>query len=194
MADYAQLFGGKIEVESPARGGSKGTTFRVTFPVEVLDAESQPDEREEPGSQSAPDYQLENENAVLPLAPAQMGTAPDKPTLLVVEDNPDLQDYLSLILKEKYHVLIAGNGREALDCLLQTADCQQPTDNQQPIKSPLKYTHFHVLGSGHSRAFGTCTSRKPLCRSDHNHHGNGSRVHEEPKCAFCDIEPGRRPA
>jgi signal transduction histidine kinase len=37
--EYAHLFGGKIEVESPdPRSGGKGTIMRVTFPIKVLDS------------------------------------------------------------------------------------------------------------------------------------------------------------
>ncbi len=107
--DYAHLFGGKIAVESAL---GKGTTFRVEFPVAVLDAKIEAEELENDNAQQG--FSPENESAALPLAAAKTDVSPLKPTLLVVEDNPDLQDYFQLILKEKYQVLIAGNGQEAL--------------------------------------------------------------------------------
>ncbi|MEO1437323.1 MAG: ATP-binding protein, partial [Bacteroidota bacterium] len=42
-----------------------------------------------------------------------------KPTLLVVEDNQDLSQYLQLLLRQKYQVLLAANGQEAIDILEQ---------------------------------------------------------------------------
>ena len=47
-----------------------------------------------------------------------------KPTILLVEDNLELQDYIRLILKEKYNVITAENGQAALNCLLKTANCK----------------------------------------------------------------------
>ncbi len=37
-----------------------------------------------------------------------------RPILLVVEDSPDLVEYLSAILEEEYHLEVASNGREGL--------------------------------------------------------------------------------
>ncbi|MEO0726773.1 MAG: ATP-binding protein [Bacteroidota bacterium] len=45
-----------------------------------------------------------------------------RPRVLVVEDNPDLQQYIRMILQEKYRIETAGNGQEALEWLT-----QQPT-------------------------------------------------------------------
>jgi YesN/AraC family two-component response regulator len=53
----------------------------------------------------------------------------DKPTevknetVLIVEDNHDLRDYLSFILSPHYNIVTAENGQEALD-KLPTANCQ----------------------------------------------------------------------
>lgn len=100
----AQLFGGEIEVESTL---GQGTTFKVMFPVSLVDnpktlvvtPEIHFAARQ---SQSAPTD-----------TPA---TSSDKakPSILVVEDNPDLQAYIRLILSEKYQVVTAENGQAAL--------------------------------------------------------------------------------
>ena len=37
-----------------------------------------------------------------------------RPTVLVAEDNPDLREYLTEILRDEYHVVTADDGREAL--------------------------------------------------------------------------------
>jgi CheY-like chemotaxis protein len=43
------------------------------------------------------------------------GFNPTKATVLVVEDSPELQNYLRLLLElDRYHVDVAGNGEEAL--------------------------------------------------------------------------------
>ena len=40
-----------------------------------------------------------------------------KPTILIVEDNASLREYLSLILQAKYNILLAKNGQAALNQL-----------------------------------------------------------------------------
>ncbi|MEM9897549.1 MAG: response regulator, partial [Bacteroidota bacterium] len=61
-----------------------------------------------------------------------------KPTLLVVEDNEDLSQYIQLLLKQTFQVLPASNGQEALDLLEQLhQQDRQPdliiTDLMMPI-------------------------------------------------------------
>ncbi len=118
--EYAHLFGGKIEVESPdPRSGGKGTIMRVTFPIKVLDS-----------PKSAVHHPQANElgivAAVEPVKESRPSTTSGKPkqTILVVEDNPGLQDYIRLVLEEKYQVVTAENGQTALQKL--TANSQQP--------------------------------------------------------------------
>jgi len=105
--EYAQLFGGKIEVES-ALGA--GTLFRVLFPVERTGRANVAETV--PGFQPLAHQELPAPAAV-PLEPSDA----TKPTILVVEDNPDLQAYIRLILSEKYQVVTAANGQEALSML-----------------------------------------------------------------------------
>ncbi|MBK9339126.1 MAG: hypothetical protein IPM98_22340 [Lewinellaceae bacterium] len=106
--DYAQLFGGTIEVESIL---GKGSVLRVAFPVA----------RSETEALAEPDHA---NHYVLPTAgaghttpvPSEISTGA-KPTILVVEDNLDLQDSIRTILQEKYHVVTADHGQAALDVL-----------------------------------------------------------------------------
>ena len=46
----------------------------------------------------------------------------NKPNLLLVEDNPQLRNYIQLILQEKYNITTAENGRVALDKLKTHSD------------------------------------------------------------------------
>ncbi len=116
--EYARLFGGNISVESTP---GKGSVFNVVFPVTLADTSqlSQPEAR--PGAiemvvspQVSPSARPVNEP----------GNSTSKPAILVVEDNPELQDYIRLILEEKYHVVTVDNGQVALQKL--TANSQQP--------------------------------------------------------------------
>lgn len=102
--EYAHLFGGKIEVKSML---GQGTTFRVWIPVKRTDNANIPD--------VAPqilDLGLKSEPA--PIATPAASSDKAKPTILVVEDNPNLQAYIRVVLSEKYNVVSAENGQAAL--------------------------------------------------------------------------------
>ncbi len=124
--EYARLFGGEIEAKNAPGGGA---VFHLAFPVSLAEKDSTDvadgkTGREiplpEPGGW---DVRSDDGQAVGPgLAAIKSGGHPkttnnQKPTILVVEDNPGLQDYIRLILSEKYNVLTADNGQEALQML-----------------------------------------------------------------------------
>jgi len=126
--EYAHLFGGTIEVESTL---GKGSVFRVAFPVsDVCD--------ETPVSSTG----VSGETGVSPHMPVsstgvggETGVSPHKPrqsTLLVVEDNLGLQDYIRSILQEKYRVVTADHGREALDLMMNGAATRENTFGKHP--------------------------------------------------------------
>lgn len=110
--EYAHLFGGNISVESTL---GRGSIFSVSFPVK-------------PGAETALSPTLDKVEAqeIVPLPLSSDASRADKPTLLIVEDNPDLQDYIQTILQEKYQIVTADNGQTAWDKLM--ADrIQRPT-------------------------------------------------------------------
>ena len=83
---------------------SKGCSFRILLPLQYADADSLP----------APTEQVkEPVGSPLALQPATNG----KLTILVVEDNKDMRDYIRSILAEYYNVLEASQGEEALTVL-----------------------------------------------------------------------------
>lgn len=110
--EYAQLFGGQIEVKSNL---GEGTVFKVVFPITIV--ENVPVNI---SKITLPVKQQIKSNFKTPVAL----TKEQKPTILVVEDNPDLQDYIRLVLQDKYQVFTAENGRAALKWLQSNANCQ----------------------------------------------------------------------
>ncbi len=110
--EYVQLFGGHISAES--RPGAD-TIFRVTFPLALSN---------EAIKESTHQAEQHTENVSHPkvvIKPSD-GTKTTKAVakqanILVVEDNPDLCEYICLILKDKYHIQTAENGLEALKCM-----------------------------------------------------------------------------
>lgn len=106
--EYAHLMGGKIDVESSL---GKGALFTVSIPVTITDVIEKVDDK--------PVIKTKSEiNSTAPKTiPANVPNS-QKPHLLVVEDNPDLQEYIKLVLSENYKVTTASNGEEALKELI----------------------------------------------------------------------------
>ena len=97
-----QMQNGKIMARN---NPSSGSSFRILLPLDKEESSRSP---------------LIIEDHILPETPA----TPEPPqaensalTLLVVEDNADMRGYIRSILRERYHVLEAANGAEALDVL-----------------------------------------------------------------------------
>lgn len=116
--EYARLFGGSIEVESTL---GQGSVFRVEFPVTLAKTNAPITIEPLAAQRGAPAH---DEVSISPLTGASETPRSTRPTILVVEDNHDLQDYIRSILSEKYHVVTAENGKAALDCLLSAAPAQ----------------------------------------------------------------------
>ncbi len=119
--EYADLFGGTIRAESNPDAGS---VFYVEFPVSILYAEDlsqYSDHRDDPFYTEAEDM------TGLPTgdkAPAAFD--PARSTVLLVEDTIGIRDYLSLLLRGRYNIIMAENGRQALDLL--GAHTEHPVD------------------------------------------------------------------
>jgi DNA-binding response OmpR family regulator/two-component sensor histidine kinase len=109
--EFVKLFKGKIWLESSTKKENQGTTFFVEFPKkEVLNMLSSQDmisiesdfyKPENP--QNSHTNTLTNEKNVK--------------TILIVEDNKDLREYLTFILSTYYQVVPAENGKKAIAIL-----------------------------------------------------------------------------
>ncbi|MDR2146738.1 MAG: response regulator [Tannerella sp.] len=92
-----EMHGGRIQAKNNRR---KGCTFHFTIPVENPEQTKSADVSEQVTDISA--------NTLI------KNTFDQKITVLVIEDNPDMRDYIKSILVPQYHVVLAGNGLEGL--------------------------------------------------------------------------------
>ncbi|MBK6947546.1 MAG: response regulator, partial [Haliscomenobacter sp.] len=143
--EYATLFGGDITVESTL---GEGSTFRVSFPVvqsydPVLPLSA--DEGQKPPKAASAAASLEENKDMLISSAGQ--TAENRPLILVVEDNPGLQEYLKMILSASYEVVVAENGRDALQWLAGNGKQAPEPGNDHPHSAPI--TNHQPLITNH---------------------------------------------
>ncbi|MCB9305522.1 MAG: DUF3808 domain-containing protein [Lewinellaceae bacterium] len=131
--ELVHLMGGSIDVKSTL---GKGTAFTVLLPVT-----NESPVREVPVEQSdsTPLVNLEVQHAgegdrrtaILPAA--QLKTE-DLPTLLIVEDNSDIRQFLVACLENNYQLETAANGREGIDLALEMVPDLIISDVMMPEK------------------------------------------------------------
>lgn len=113
---------GTIEVVSET---GKFTEFKVTLPadIQVFPAEEQRQDKEASLSLSEPIPSLDvsyMEEIMLPsadLEKQESGEEEGRATILLVDDNKEMVDYLKNNFKSEYITLIAGSGEEALEMM-----------------------------------------------------------------------------
>lgn len=99
---FVELHGGSISVTSQK---GKGSEFTVTFPIHHTE-----DKR-------VVESHISNEEIETELATVETGedkVSADKPTLLVIDDNPDIRALISSQMGEEYNVLTASDGMQGL--------------------------------------------------------------------------------
>ena len=128
-----ELQKGKIKLESDE---GKGSTFFLSFPIgkahlkphQILDKEIK--------IESKNDFVLpainQTEHYIQPIDNKQLHT------VLIVEDNPELQAYISDSLSDDYSILIANNGEEGLEIAKDESPNLIISDVMMPIMNGMK--------------------------------------------------------
>lgn len=102
--ELVKLLKGEIDVKSEM---GQGTEFTIKLPVSHTACQtSVPEELMKPGGIPATELQATKEYNV---------TKSDLPVLLIVEDNPDVTDYLIALLENEYFIETAENGKTGLE-------------------------------------------------------------------------------
>jgi len=108
--ELAEVLGGKVWAESILKGpnetGNSGSTFYLQLPlIETFSPHARVQE-----AGDAPSQSISSTDELSSIAQL-------RPTLLMVEDNPDLQQYVNMILGESYQIKMAENGQVAWELL-----------------------------------------------------------------------------
>ncbi len=120
VAEFVKLMHGRIEVKSKL---GQGTTFQILLPI----------------SRRAPLNDL-NVSIKEPFPASKTSTPvfkqndPEKYVLLIVEDNPDVIQYLGNFLKHRFRLLVASNGQDGIDRAIQEVPDLVISDVMMPVK------------------------------------------------------------
>ena len=139
---------GSIRVER--HEDPRGTSFEVTLPRHQAVAAILP-----------PDEPHRDVAALEESRPAQRDMAPEpvttarepEATILLAEDDPGLQRHISEILSSRYNVIVANNGREAVELAIKHRPDMLVTDLEMPEMNGIELTQkFLELQGGRSLA------------------------------------------
>ncbi|MET0553932.1 MAG: ATP-binding protein [Vicinamibacteria bacterium] len=126
--EFVQMHQGGIEVGQSALGGA---LFRVTLPAVLPDAPAAP-AAEAALDRSTLDGLIEELRLPAPSAPPAPQGARTRETVLVVEDNPDMNAFVAACLAPEYDVVTAFDGREGLERALATRPTVIVSDIMMP--------------------------------------------------------------
>lgn len=135
------LHGGTICARNNHR---QGASFRILLPYEEAPLPITPDT-------ALPSEESETES----LSANPSATERRRETILVVEDNADMRNYIASLLNKEYKVVLAGNGTEALDVIrrkqidLIISDLMMPVmdgmELSRRVKADLSTSHIPFL-------------------------------------------------
>jgi signal transduction histidine kinase/ligand-binding sensor domain-containing protein/DNA-binding response OmpR family regulator len=133
--ELVELHHAKIEVESEP---GKGSSFKVTFLkgqahfIEDEEFVINEDIIPEPANVNVEETEKEEEPEM------EEDFSPVKPTILIAEDNNELRSFLKTVLSNKYEVLEAENGRQALEIAKNSVPDMIITDVMMPEMNGLE--------------------------------------------------------
>jgi signal transduction histidine kinase/DNA-binding response OmpR family regulator/ligand-binding sensor domain-containing protein len=128
--ELIQAMGGTISVESPLPGNKPGTSFTVKLPM-TNNAKLIESPTFDPP-----------ETAKMTINRLKQGEEQFENTVLLIEDNPDVSEYLALCLGTKYRLEFAFNGRSGIEKALETIPDLIISDVMMPEKDGFEVCDF----------------------------------------------------
>ncbi|MBQ0056873.1 MAG: substrate-binding domain-containing protein [Bacteroidales bacterium] len=107
VKSFTELHGGRVDVSNQSEG--TGTVMTVTLPVVEQLADVEPANQE----MAIKSEQVETELLTFE-DNAAASYDDEKPVIVVVDDNSDIRQMLSIMLSDTYHVLTAASGQEGI--------------------------------------------------------------------------------
>lgn len=95
VKEAAKINGASIDVKSAI---GQGTIFTISFPVATINDENTDLLKDKP----------ENQASTL------LKNSPDKETVLIIDDNKDMRDYIQISLQDSFQCLVAANGQQGI--------------------------------------------------------------------------------
>ncbi len=144
--ELVKLLGGEISVKSEP---GQGTAFTVLLPVThkapLVSGIEENWLEKQVAAVSVPFTMSEN-------IPVNIG---DQPQVLIIEDNADVQQYLSVCLESEYQVMFAGNGRDGIEKAIEAVPDLVISDIMMPekdgfevcrtLKDDIRTSHIPVI-------------------------------------------------
>ncbi len=120
VQELVKLHAGTISVESEV---GKGSTFRVSMPVGTAHLPSEKVKKNHDSTLAEVGHRSFVDEALrwFPVgfeSPAQLPVIRSGERILLVDDNVDMREYVSRLLRERFEVVTAANGEEALAAAL----------------------------------------------------------------------------
>jgi signal transduction histidine kinase/DNA-binding response OmpR family regulator len=128
VQEFVTLHGGKVRVESPESGGAQFVVEIAAVAPATATVQGRDDERAD-----AVELELAGlEAAKPPTGESAYAVTPHAPTVLIVDDNPDMNAFVARTLEREYRVLRASDGEQALDLAIRHRPDLIVTDVMMP--------------------------------------------------------------
>lgn len=143
---------GKINVRS---GEGTGTVFTVTLPCDWATWQKEFKNRESSLTEPANNFEMPELSSSTATASTNVSLNENEAILLIVEDNPDLRNYIRSIFKKSYQIVEARDGQEGLEMALEHSPDLIISDLMMPrldgfglckaLKTDIRTNHIPVI-------------------------------------------------
>lgn len=124
--ELVQLMKGNIQVESQE---GQGTTFTILLPISRHASKVV-----EKPVELLPPVPISNGRS-FPVGQLEIDQLAERPSLLIIEDNPDIVSYLYSLLEDQYELSSASNGQEGIDMAFELVPDLIISDVMMPHKN-----------------------------------------------------------